>query len=456
MNLLQIACPKNRWQVALIFSGVLLAFIIGTIGWTASQTVTFNDPPEEIRDGVFYDNMAQCFLKGEWSSFDFEDQAWREKYQKVNEEPRFQGKLAWVLDVTTRGPTTSRPPGFPVFLAVIYRIFGWRWDAVRVVDCILVSLSLAMLITWAWRRWGAIPAIVSTGTLLLDFSVMTYAGYILTEPIATSLMCVLFVIVVNAVEKPTVAKWVIAGVVFALLIYVRANWTLWLVLLAASAPLLTFARIRQFVLPVKPHHLIVFLATVFLLVAPSWLRNCQVTGHFQPLGTGGSMGLVGAYCDESLADHGNWQHLVFYEHMKTVVSQTTDHSKWTTAQWEYEIGRQGSARARAWAISNWHRLPRLAIERLITHWGLNEPLPIHVYAANVWLLVVGGVGIFLAHGRVRGVLLVILIMDTLVAMATWAHHGRYAIPIRPLVHVVYGLAVVLLIQWLIHLGSARK
>ncbi len=456
MNLLQLARPQNALQTTIVFAAVSLVFIFGTIAWTARETVSFNDPPEEIRDGVYYDNMAQCLLKGQGIAFDFRDPAWQQRYHQLDQQPGFEGKLSWVQQEIVRGPTASRPPGYPVLLATVYRLVGWRWDAVRLIDCILVSLGLATLITWSWCRWGAIPALVSTGTLLLDFSVMTFAGYILTEPLATALVCVLFVVVAAASHRSTVGRWLLAGTILALLMYVRGTWNLWWLMLAMASPLLLFRGIRNRLLPVTPRHIAVFLLTPLLLAAPYWVRNCVVTGHFQPLGTGGSMGLVGAWCDESLADHGNWQHLVFHEHKNAVVSRVADHSKWTTAQWEYEIGRQSAARAMDWAIQNWFFVPKLATERLITHWGLYQPLPVHVYAANVWLLVVGCAGIYLAGDRVRFVLVVILVLDSAVIMATWAHQGRYAIPLRPLIHLGYGLAAVMLLQWIIHQAARLR
>jgi hypothetical protein len=33
------------------------------------------------------------------------------------------------------------------------------------------------------------------------------------------------------------------------------------------------------------------------------------------------------------------------------------------------------------------------------------------------------------------------VLDTFLVMLTWEHLGRYAIPIRPVVHIGYGLAI---------------
>ena len=61
--------------------------------------------------------------------------------------------------------------------------------------------------------------------------------------------------------------------------------------------------------------------------------------------------------------------------------------------------------------------------------------------ANIWLIVVGLAGCFFATGKSRAVFIVVLLIDTLLVMLTWEHLGRYAIPIRPIVHIGYGLAI---------------
>jgi hypothetical protein len=38
------------------------------------------------------------------------------------------------------------------------------------------------------------------------------------------------------------------------------------------------------------------------------------------------------------------------------------------------------------------------------------------------------------------------VLDTFLVMLTWEHLGRYAIPIRPVVHIGYGLAIAAVIR----------
>jgi hypothetical protein len=210
---------------------------------------------------------------------------------------------------------------------------------------------------------------------------------------------------------------------------------------------LIIPRVRRYLLPVRPQHLLICFATGCLLVAPWWVRNCRVTGHFTPLGTAGSRGLVAAYCDESLADHGNWQTHVFDVLQASVPRQMND-VQLTLAQWEYEIGRESTAQALAWLSQNWRSFPRLAGERLITHFGLNQDFPWYLHAANVWLISIAALGLMLTRGKVRDILLVMLVLDSVIVMITWAHWGRYGIPLRPLMHLCYGLGATRLLQWI--------
>jgi hypothetical protein len=63
----------------------------------------------------------------------------------------------------------------------------------------------------------------------------------------------------------------------------------------------------------------------------------------------------------------------------------------------------------------------------------------------VTLIVSGFSGCLLLTGRLRGLFTVVLLVDLAIVMLTWEHLGRYAIPIRPLIHL--GLALVICRFW---------
>lgn len=120
----------------------------------------------------------------------------------------------------------------------------------------------------------------------------------------------------------------------------------------------------------------------------------------------------------------------------------------TPAEREYHLGQSSTSIATKWARANWDRLPELAVYRALSHWGIfNKSVPRAAWLANIALLLGGLAGwLFVVRGRPRQVLLLILILDTLIVAVTWAHLGRYAIPLRPLIHVGTGILVAAIAQ----------
>ena len=57
------------------------------------------------------------------------------------------------------GPTAFRPPGFPVLLALVYKLVGVgsasaRWDAGRIAQAILGVVAVALIFLIGRRLWG--------------------------------------------------------------------------------------------------------------------------------------------------------------------------------------------------------------------------------------------------------------------------------------------------------------
>ena len=432
-----------RWgRFALFFSFMMLA----SIAWTLNSGSALDSPPAPANhDGVFYDNIAVQLNQGAGFSVDFHTPAWRSAYQDANTTPPLAQQYDWVMQYRGTGPTMLRSPGYPTVLAGVYRLFGYRLDAARICGCLLVSLALSMLASWIAQRWGVVAAIMFCGTVVLDYSVMHSAGMIGTESLAIFLLACTFLSAASAVEKPSHVRWFCCGILFALLLLTRGNWNLGLLIFLPLSALMLFPAIGKRVLPFQFRHAVAFFIAVFIIAAPWWVRNCSLTGQFTPFGSAGTCGLVGAWCDESLDDHGHWQQKQFNELVREVVDDLKDSSNELVPR-EIEMARRSSQTAIAWCKSNWDRIPELMFWRSLSHWGFFNPsVPPIFHWLNVAMVASGFVGCLLLTGRLRGLFTVVLLIDLAIVMLTWEHLGRYAIPIRPLIHL--GLALVICRFW---------
>ena len=278
-------------------------------------------------------------------------------------------------------------------------------------------------------------------TLSLDYSVMQSAGMIATESLAILVLATTFLLIVRAWDVQSYGSWSVAGIGFAVLMLTRGIWSLGLLLLIALAGVCLLPAFRKGWATFRWSHLAVFLLTAIVFAMPWWIRNCMTTGHFTPFGLAGSCGFVAAYCDESAANHGQWQSDVFNQN-QIEVQKHVDMDEISLADLEYMTGQESMRKTKSWCAANWNRIPKLMWDRGLSHWGFYTPdIPSIVQMANLSLIAIGLLGCLFCTGSVRGVFVVVLLLDSLLVMLTWEHLGRYAIPIRPVVHLGYGLAI---------------
>ena len=443
---------------ATIFCVALIAMLCASFAWTLTRGGTINDPPAPWNvDGIFYDNIAFNMNEGEGFVVNLNAQPWRDSYlQYGSKGNRIDLNYGWLTDVKGTGPTALRSPAYPCALSAIFRCFGHRYWAARVFGCVSVSIGLALLLTFCAIRWGNLAAVIAAATLAVDFSVMQAAGTLATESLAILIFAITFLLLVRAWEHPTLGRWFIAGVSFAALMLTRGIWSLGLLILIATTTLCLIPAIRRRWESLRPTHLIAFLATAMLVAMPWWIRNCQETGHFTPFGTAGSCGFVAAYCDESFEDFGQWQPDVFNRN-QIEVQKNVDMDTIKLADLEYMTGQESMRKTKAWCLANWNLIPQLMLCRGVSHWGFfNTSVSLPLQLANIWLIVVGIAGCFFGTGRIRSVFIAVLLLDSLLVMLTWEHLGRYAIPIRPVVHVGYGLAMAWVIRRIVVVASSRN
>lgn len=82
---------------------------------------------------------------------------------------------------TDHGRPTFREPGYPLFLAGIYKIFGHNYDAVRYIQIILFGLLTVIIYLLAKNIFGRNVAIFSSLGAALFYGLANQAGLVTTE-----------------------------------------------------------------------------------------------------------------------------------------------------------------------------------------------------------------------------------------------------------------------------------
>ena len=447
--------PTSRLHTLSVFVVCFLVMLVATLTWTLNRGHPLDAPPAPLNtDGVFYDNIAFHLDAGDGFRVDFNAQPWRSSYINADAIEKQRHQYQWLMPRRVKGLTALRSPGYPYVLAAIYCVIGRRYDVVRIFGCVFVSFGIALLLTLCESRWGFLPALIAATTLVFDYAVMQSAGTIATESFAIAIFATTFILAVRAFKAPSFFRWSVCGASFAALMLTRGIWSLGLLIMICLLVLCALLpQLRHRIGSRSVGYGALFLIVAMVVASPWWIRNCVVTEHFQPFGTAGACGFVAAYCDESLADHGQWQSDVFNRNQAEVKS-AHDTNAMELAHLEYKIGQASLRKSVAWSIDNWSRIPELFVFRAISHWGFFNPsVPIFFQAANLWLVVVGLIGCFVHTGRLRRVFIFVLILDSVLVMLTWEHLGRYAIPIRPILHIGNGLVIAAVIDWSIKIAT---
>ena len=161
--------------------------------------------------------------------------AWHRPYPLSGDEAAFfEQARTFVQGRGYHDLELMRGPLYPLFLAVIFRIFGAEVTAARLAQVLVSTATVPLLYLWARRRHGDTAGLVAAamGTVFFAFGVQ--ATFLLTETLFLFLFALGMVVLERGLERP--AWWVplASGAIFGLATLTRSIG-LPLVVLAAAA-----------------------------------------------------------------------------------------------------------------------------------------------------------------------------------------------------------------------------
>lgn len=174
-----------------------------------------------------------------------------------------------------------RPPGYPYFLSLLYRI---RMDyfCPRIANMIigLGSALLAFILGRWW--WGRASGLIFAALMALYWAFIYFEGELVGETITVFIGLVLILILARLTEKATFLRCLLGGLLLGLYTLFRPNVLLFLPFLILWL-LWVLRRRKRATLWWKTAPGLI-LGTLIMLV-PSTVRNLAVSGEFVPLTT---------------------------------------------------------------------------------------------------------------------------------------------------------------------------
>ncbi len=188
-----------------------------------------------------------------------------------------------LLDHGTYGLQALRPPGYPTLIAAVYRVFGESLLALRLVEVVLGTLSVALIGLIGTRLFGRRAGLIGAALMALHPVLAFLPATEFPENFAVLLIVLALGAAFTGLRRGGSWRWAAAsGVLFGLATLVRANIVTLLPGFAVGAAILLARERRGWVLPI-----VACGAALALTLAPWIVRNHHVHNHWGFISTGG-------------------------------------------------------------------------------------------------------------------------------------------------------------------------
>ena len=179
----------------------------------------------------------------------------------------------------------GHPPGYPILLAGIFKVFGDSDTAIEFIQMFADSAACVLVFMIAAQLLPMSVAIIAG--LLAAFSPQFayYSALLLPDSLAVVPVLLALYFIVRARRHPSLLNFAAAGALVGLSCWLRANALLLAPFLAAVTPVLTERGKR-----LRASAAIIFGA--LLVIAPITIKNAIVFHHFVPLSLGAGQTLL--------------------------------------------------------------------------------------------------------------------------------------------------------------------
>jgi hypothetical protein len=154
-----------------------------------------------------------------------------------------------------------------------------------------------------------------------------------------------------------------------------------------------------------------------------------------PLGTQGTVAMLGGYSDEAYRDMGNWSYepeLALRRDMKPRLLELANDT-----EREIAVSQEASSVLLKWVAANTAKLPSLFVMRAVTHWNP------YTGKSALWkiLIVMGSIWVLQSYPRLQCWILGLPVISTLVVMGLYETGGRFLVPLYEHLFMLGGLSV---------------
>lgn len=118
---------------------------------------------------------------------------------------------------------TWRPPGYSVFLSIIFLLFGKSVVIIRIINSVIGGLTCVTIFFIGKKIFSSAAGKIASLLLCFYPYLIAYAGDLLSETFYTFLISIAVFFILICVEKPNLKNSIITGIIFGVTALVKAT-----------------------------------------------------------------------------------------------------------------------------------------------------------------------------------------------------------------------------------------
>ncbi len=430
------AFPIGCWVLPLVFltlSGALMIWAswppVLTSSWINYETVMTDNLVHNSRKGFIHN---------------FSDESWVDVYDQRGLNTDYD----WVFVFEANGETANSFPGVSKLSAVGKKLVAEDDFFLATIAGLLLIIALTLLLNLVRLEFGWLAFAVALIAIILDGPIYQLV-YLTGDRIVTALVILAFVFLTmglksNRESRRDVWVWPVAGALLGATTLFQFQTNVWLGFILAGwvvACAVHWVRHKSVGVPVESF--VLFWIGVVVVASPWWIRNCQTTGELRPLGYAIDTYLENAYSDQAIKNNGNLEFDSVLKSRETTMMAMALNNDLTLAEKEAVFASQSKTAATQWASTDSAKSLKLIALRLASHFDLLNRSEEQSYFWRIlfnpiWLI--GAlIGCCLNWRRWGALILGLVFTSAVVVGLTWSDHGRYLVPLRPLIDVGFAI-----------------
>ncbi|MGE3492481.1 MAG: ArnT family glycosyltransferase [Vicinamibacterales bacterium] len=205
-------------------------------------------------------------------------------YQRLAESLATTGQFTRYAGTDTFAPEVIRTPGYPAFVAVIYRLFGvGNNTAVAIAQALVLAAVCLLVFTLVKRAWHPRAALLAAGLTALYSPLPYFGGLVVTELWTAFVATAAMLVVLRAAQGGALRDFALAGALLSATTLVRPAFFLMPFFFAIAVPVLV--RSQRATARLKGWALLAVVAA--LVMVPWFAYNYVNLGQFTLSPAGG-------------------------------------------------------------------------------------------------------------------------------------------------------------------------